>query len=341
MSKFRMDDERVFVDPPSRPKRMTGTRFAAVLNMDRWNTPFKVWCALTRTYEEPFIENQYTRAGKAIEPLIIEYLNDLYFFGELVSPVDIYGPDPFKKTWGNFFPEQTVFGGMWDAIHVVDGETVGVVEIKTTKRVEDWENGAPLHHSLQAALYAWLLGTDQVTMVGAFLTDADYAHPEKFVPSATNTAVDQFKLYERFPDFDEKIQEALSWWDRYVVTGESPPFDPKTDKETLDGLTTNAVTVDDDISVTLTRLEKAKAIVDANKEAEKEYKDLAAAVRDYAMAKFGEHDTKVVLEGPEYEWTLSKSLSTTIDRDLLQEEGLLEKFSNTRVSYRFNAKKKE
>ena len=96
MHKF--EKNTVIIDPPKRPKKVTGTRFASILDLDRWNTPFKTWCAITRTYEEPFVENKYTIAGKTIEPKIIDYLNKVYFFGDLKSPTDIYGKDYFKKT---------------------------------------------------------------------------------------------------------------------------------------------------------------------------------------------------------------------------------------------------
>ena len=55
-----LDGNRIKINPPKRPKRITGTRFASILGLDRWNTPFKTWCAITRTYEEPFVDNVYT-----------------------------------------------------------------------------------------------------------------------------------------------------------------------------------------------------------------------------------------------------------------------------------------
>ena len=195
-------DGTLHVEVPKKPKKMTGTRLASVLNLDKWNTPFKTWCAITKTYEDPFTENQYTLAGKTIEPKIINYLNKFYFLNCVKSPTDIYGEDYFNKTFGDFFPKEAIFGGMWDALVYEDGKPVAVIEIKTSKRVEDWEDGkAPIYYSLQAALYAKLLGLDQVYMVAAFLEDKDYKHPENFVPNASNTIVDEFLVSERFPDF--------------------------------------------------------------------------------------------------------------------------------------------
>ena len=230
---YKIVDYHVECDIPKKPKKITGTRFASILELDVWNTPFKTWCAITRTYEEPFTDNKYTIAGKIIEPKIINYLNKVYFFGDLKSPTDIYGADYFKKTHGDFFKNNDIFGGMWDAIEVEDKKVKTVIEIKTTKRAEDWENGAPEYYALQASLYAYLLGIDNVVMAGSFLEEKDYEHPEKFVPTIENTIIDQFKISERFPRFDAHFHRAFKWWEDHIKTGISPNFDDKKDADIL------------------------------------------------------------------------------------------------------------
>ena len=198
-----IDGNRVEITPPKRCKKLTGTRFAAVLGLDKWTTPFEVWCAVTRTYEKPFEDNKYTIAGKIIEPKVIDYLNRLYFGGSLKTPTDVYGEDYFQKTWGDFFPKDRVFGGMWDALAYNDkGEVESVIEIKSTSRVEEWADGkAPHRYALQACLYAYLLGVDHVVMVASFLEEKDYVNPEAFEPSVENTIIDEFLLSARYPQF--------------------------------------------------------------------------------------------------------------------------------------------
>ena len=104
----------ISVMPSARPKKITGTRFAAIMGLNRWTTPFNVWCAVTRTYEEPFEDTIYTIAGKTIEPKQAEFMRKSYFMPNLVTPTDMYGPDYFKKTYGDFFHDVPIFGGMWD-----------------------------------------------------------------------------------------------------------------------------------------------------------------------------------------------------------------------------------
>ena len=67
------DDKTITITPPAKPKKITGTRFAAIMGLNKWTSPFNAWCAITRTYEEPFEDTIYTIAGKTIEPKQAEY----------------------------------------------------------------------------------------------------------------------------------------------------------------------------------------------------------------------------------------------------------------------------
>lgn len=330
------------VEVPKKPKKMTGTRLASVLNLDKWNTPFKTWCAITKTYEDPFTENQYTLAGKTIEPKIINYLNKFYFLNSVKSPTDIYGEDYFNKTFGDFFPKEAIFGGMWDALVYEDGKPVAVIEIKTSKRVEDWEDGkAPIYYSLQAALYAKLLGLDQVYMVAAFLEDKDYKHPENFVPNASNTIVDEFLVSERFPDFDDKLALATKWWHDHVLTGISPEFDEKADAEILKILRTNTVSADSDIQSLLAEAETLAAEIEDLKEtyiSEKEARlaEVKDMIKQYAIQQFRPDDKKVEFRTQKYIWSVGRSVTQTVDKTALKKDGLLDKYIKATESYKLN-----
>ena len=182
-----LEDNRLQIAPPKRTKKITGTRFATILGLNPWSTEFEMWCAITKTFELPFEDTIYTIAGKTIEPKQAEYMKKSYGM-ELISPTDRYGADYFNKTWGDFFPDSPHLGGMWDFLGVdEDGKVDTVLEMKTTKRIEDWQNDVPEYYALQAALYAYLLGVDNVIMVASFLDEKDYADPSKYVPNIKNT----------------------------------------------------------------------------------------------------------------------------------------------------------
>lgn len=332
--------------PPAHCKKVTGTRFASILGLDKWNTDFKTWCAITRTYEDPFTDNIYTIAGKKIEPKIISYLNRFYFLDSVKSPTDIYGKDYFKKTYGDFFPDNPIFGGMWDAlVYGDDGKPETVIEIKTSKRVEDWADGkAPVYYALQASLYATLLGLDSVCMVAAFLDESDYEHPENFVPNVSNTITDCFEVSERFPDMKKLMAVAEHWWNDHVLTGVSPAFDEKKDAGILKALRTNTVDADADIEALLTEAEALQDEIDnlaAKYLTEKEAR--LAVVKDmikqYGIQQFRPEDKKVEFRTTRFVWSIGKSVTQTVDKAALRKDGLLDRYSKSTETYKLNPPK--
>ena len=321
---------------PKKFKKLTATRFATVMGLNAWATPFAAWCEMTRTYEEPFSDSIYTVAGKIIEPKICEYLRNRYFM-DIKSPTDVYGPDYFKKTWGDFFPDQDALGGMWDFL----GDDF-VVEVKTTKRAEDWKGvdgkvEPPIYYKLQVALYAYLLGFDDVVMTCSFLEAKDYpvdqgggkfdtAPTEAFTPNVNNTVVIEFKVSEAFPTFKESyIDPALKFWRDHVKTGISPEFDEKKDAEILKALRKNTVEpTDTDISKLIAEADKLQAAIDKAEEKiaekKKRLKEIDDQVKKYMSGQFRDGDKKVEIAGKKYTWTLTKSERSSLDSTALKKE---------------------
>lgn len=337
-----LDSNQIQITPPKRTKKVTGTRFATILGLNPWSTPFEMWCAITKTYEKPFEDTIYTIAGKTIEPKQAEYMKKSYGM-DLITPTDRYGEDYFNKTWGDFFPENPHFGGMWDYLGVNEnGEVDTVLEMKTTKRIEDWQNDAPEYYALQAALYAYLLGVDNVIMVASFLDEKDYADPTKYVPNIKNTITVEFKVSERYPDFERMVSEVKSWWGEYVAGGISPVYDEKKDAEILAALRTHNLTPDTDIDALIKEAESLKTEVDkaatAIADKEKRLKEINDIIKEHAMKQFRDGDKKVEIKGSAYTWTVSRSETSTIDKKALEADGLLEKYQKKSEQYRMTVK---
>lgn len=315
----------VVVDPPKKPKKLTATRFATIMGLNAWSTPFSAWCEMTRTYEEPFEDSIYTIAGKVIEPKICDYLRDRYFM-DIKSPTDVYGPDYFKKTWGDFFHDVEALGGMWDFL----GDDF-VVEVKTTKRVEDWRGldgtvEPPIYYKLQASLYAYLLGFDNVVMTCSFLQDKDYANPDAFVPTVDNTVVIEFKLSEAFPTFKESyVDPALKFWKDHVLTGISPEFDEKKDADILKELRKNVTEpTDKDIAKLMNEADKLRVSVEKAEvriaDKKKRIKEIEDQVKESMKSQFRDGDKKVEIASKKYTWTLSRSERNSLDSTKLKKE---------------------
>lgn len=338
-----LEGNKIKVVPPKRPKKLTATRFATVLGLNPWSTPFEVWCEITRTYQKPFEETIYTAAGKTIEPKQAQFMKKSYFMTNIVTPTDIYGEDYFNRTYGDFFKDEPVFGGMWDYLLFDENKKpVTVLEMKTTKRAEDWAKDIPEYYALQAALYTYLLGVDDVIMVASFLSDKDYKDPSQFVPSAKNTITVPFKVSERYPEFKKLVKKAEKWWKDHVETGISPAFDEKADAEILKELRTNTLNPESDIEALLREGEELKAEIDRLsapiEPLEKRLKVVTDIIKQHALAQFRDGDKKVSIRGEKYEWNVSRSETSEIDKDGLKADGLLAKYTRAKVSYRITTK---
>lgn len=333
-----IDGNRIKIIPPHKPKKLTATRFATILGLNPWSTPFEVWCEVTRTYQKPFEDTIYTIAGKTIEPKQAQYMKDQYLMTGLITPTDIWGENYFKKTWGDFFPEQEVLGGMWDYLLYKDGKPVKVFEMKTTKRVEDWEEDIPEYYALQAALYAYLLGIDDVIMVASFLDDADYDHPENFVCSGKNTITRPFKVSERYPDFEKKyVKPALKWWKDHVISGISPIYDEKKDADILKALRTNNLSPETDLDALVKEAESLKQHIDAVtagiKEDEDRYKKVVAMIKEKAIEQFRDGDKSIVIPGQSYRWEVTRKTTMKVDKKAMEKDGVLDKYVKAEESF--------
>ncbi len=336
-------DSHIEVTPPKKPLKITGTRLAAILGYNKWNTPFKTWCEITRTYKEPFVDTIYTAAGKVIEPKQAEYMKTSYAMYNLKTPSDIFGEDYFKKTWGDFFGDVPTFGGMWDyLLYDENGKPSAVLEMKTTKRSEDWANDIPEYYALQAALYAYLLGVDDVIMVASFLDNKDYEHPEGFVPSANNTITVEFKVSERYPEFSTMVEQAQAWWDAHVLTGISPDYDEKLDADILKALRTNNLSPDTKIDDLIAEAEKLKTELEtvyaSVSDKEKRLKTVTEQIKKTLVGAFRPHDIAVEHKGVKYIWSVSKTESYELDKAAIEADGLFNKYSRKKETFRINTK---
>jgi predicted phage-related endonuclease len=336
-------DSHLEVTPPKKPLKITGTRFAAILGFNKWSTPFKCWCEITRTYKESFVDTIYTIAGTVIEPKQAQYMRNSYAMYNLKTPTDIFGQDYFKKTWGDFFGDTPILGGMWDyRLDDENGKPTTVLEMKTTKRSEDWVDDIPEYYALQAALYAYLLGVDDVIMVASFLDNEDYDHPEEFVPSASNTITVEFKLSERYPNFRTMVAQAEEWWNTHVVTGISPDYDEKLDADILKALRTNSVSPDTNIDALIAEAESLKVelgtVYASVADKEKRLKEVTDQIKKHLVGAFRPHDIAVEHKGGQYIWSVSKTESYELDKAAIEADGLFEKYSRKKETFRINTK---
>lgn len=337
----------ILPETPKRVKKITGTRFAAILGLNPWSSPFEAWCDMTGTYKIPFEDSVYTIAGKVIEPKVIAYLDKKYHYGRhtLKGPDEYFGKTK-EQLHFDHFPEDKVYGGMWDC----RTKTI-VYELKTTKRVEDWYKGgkldAPIYYKMQGALYAYLLGLDRFRMVLTALEEKDYEHPEDFVPTPVNTSVLDYRISTEFPQFEAYIKSCDEWLENHVKTPVSPEWTTgKNDTEILKALTTaHAMPTDtaegcDPVAVLLAQIEPLQAEVDALAEKEKQLDELKKQLKSELEKRMSDSDKKIVLTGSAYDFIVSRSSQTRVDTKALKADGLYDKYAKSSEIIKLNVERK-
>lgn len=310
MSYEILDDKTIKLSKKVKSKKITGTRLGSILGFNVWNTPFKTWCEMTKVYKEPFEDTIYTIAGKVIEPKIIKYLKTKLYAGEVVDGEEYFGKHLFNMRF-DYYPQEPIFGGMWDAL-LLSKKTkkpVGVIEIKTSKRAEDWETDIPLYYKAQAMLYAHLLGVKTIYFAVAFLNDEDYEDPSKFEATDETVKIISFRLDE------DKIKAymdlATSWYNDHIINGISPVWDDKKDNDILKELRTNIVeTPPVELEELLKIVDDLKPQIEELEDKQKVLKKTQETIKEYLLLQFGKTDTKVTVDSKKYTIEVSKSSKT-------------------------------
>lgn len=291
MKTILFDEHNVItqVEPTANPRKLTGSRVGTILGMNPYGTEFEEWLHMTKVKSKEFVGNKYTNAGNVIESIIINHLNKTDDMFTYLSAEEVYGPEPYKTTQGDFYKEHNIFGGMWDALLMVKGSNkpVGIVEVKTTQRAEDWVDGIPSYYQVQAELYAYLEGVDVITFPVAFLSDVDYIFPEDFVPiEGENFQVFTYRIGPtEWEQINARIDYSKDWWNKHILTGISPvPSDHKVDLELLDILKTEEFE-NNDIETLLTKYNDIESMLDEMKDDESVAKYLSTTKSHDALKK--------------------------------------------------------
>ena len=344
----------ILSEPPKQRLRITGHRFASVLGLNQYQSPFGAWCEITKLVKLPFEDNKYTIAGKTIEPKLINVVREK--FPNCVSIEEYYGNNIEKYRWNNFVDDSNIFGGVMDAVATKnDLKTIlAVVECKTSSKPHLWENNqVPIEYLLQGCEYSYLKKLDRVIFICAFLQEADYNHPEKFVPTEENTILVVKKIKDvriQMPNgdlitFEEAIEYCEDWWHKYIETGISPEFDEKLDKEYLDIIRTSKPANDNDLdtlcnSAKLLEEEINNIIMENDLESkQKELKNVKDAIKEKMVSMLKDGETKMVYKN----YKLSGSVSNKFDSTAFKKDHpkTYEQYLKPSITYRLLDNKEE
>lgn len=246
--------QEYFEKNKSKFKKITGSRFASILNKNKYSSPVKTWAMMTNLYFEEMDETLST-VGNIIEPKIKNYV-------EQVTKINYKQYNPFQIKW-DVFQDDKIYGGIPDGeplnkngeidysdskpmleikttsidsfvYKTIDGvlkmqkdeNNIPLIKLKNGKKDSWYKNGKidiPDEYKLQLSLYLYLRGITKGLFAIAFLEKEDYAFPSQFDPSKRTIELVEIDLIK--DDFEKIINIGKKWYENFIEKGISPILD--------------------------------------------------------------------------------------------------------------------
>jgi len=291
-----------------------GSDVAAILGYGKYKTSYEVWeekIGVTKNHE--MADNNYTRWGKALEPLIAdEYARQ----------------NPRVKVIVNddliVHPEHPMLGGNVDRELVFSDGKLGILEIKTTVNYifKSWGEQLPLEYFCQGVHYLGLNPKYTSVTYAIFILDRreiEYLTIEK------TEEVEAYLLRQN--------TLLANWWNDYVVTKMPPPM-IASDYEKVTEIDDNAVASDDLIDKTIEELLKTKATI-------AELEEIQARQEDRIKEHIGKRNVLVNKDG-DIIVTWNKVETTRLDNKKLRQErpDIYQEYTTLSTFRKFHVKNK-
>lgn len=207
-------------------KKVGGSSLGDVLLTDGFKSQFAAFCNISNL-GLPVLDEKYIKAGIAIESKVIELIKE-------TSKKEVETFPPEKYNYDYFADKDDVIGGIPDGYIP---ETKMVLEIKTTgeKNYDNWvKYGPPLAYRKQAAQYTYLMGVKEFSIVGTFLKEEDYLHPEDYPIRERKTRNWKFEI--NLNEVQDDIAKIKEFYKKWTTEGTSPKYNPVIDADLLQWL---------------------------------------------------------------------------------------------------------
>lgn len=250
-----------------REGRIGGSEVGAIAGESKYESAYSLWAKKLGLIPTNNSDNEAMYWGRSLEPNIINRF-------EADHPeLKIYRD---CGTWVNL--DQDWMLANPDAIYEKADGTLGVLEIKTARFADDWDQGVPRYYATQVQWYMATLGLYE-TRVAVLISGSDYREYELLADPTW-----QYYDYERVVEFR-----------KCLATGEKPAWDGS--EATVQAIRSQHPDIDPDLAVELGDLgiQYFGALNDLEA-AKKEALKIEAAVLD-AM---GKARTALIYDTPSY-----------------------------------------
>lgn len=145
-----------------RKSRIGGSEVGAIAGESRYESAYSLWAKKLDLISGEVVANSAMYWGSVLEPVIITEFSNRH--PELTVYTDV----------GTFVDKEYDFMlANPDAIYEKEDGTLGVIEVKTARFVDDWANGVPRYYMTQVQWYLNVLGLSEAYVVVLF-SGSDY-----------------------------------------------------------------------------------------------------------------------------------------------------------------------
>ncbi len=266
---FFIKDNRIYLSndyiKEFHPKKITGSRIGAIIGLNKYVSPFQIWCQIVNIYKEE-IDPTLAIVGNKIEPKIRSYVEKIMKNKYLVYDPKTIGWDVFKSN--------KIFGGVPDGEPIdennnflydkgypmleikttsldkltykiinnafqmqKDENGIPIVKIKNLKRLEWFSNDnvikMPNEYIAQLLLYLYLRNASCGLFAVAFLEPKDYANPDLFECDNHEIHLVELKISDR-NSLNQLIKFTEDWYNKHIINNQYSPEMTEEDKVWLD-----------------------------------------------------------------------------------------------------------
>lgn len=178
-----------------RQKGIGGSDISVILGINIYKTPYELWLEKTGR-SAPIVENKFMRAGKLIEPVIVEMFR-------LATDFEIL--EPSKENILYHHPDHSFILGTPDRFYQ-SKDQMGILECKNTRTVTILDN-LPKSWFCQIQWYMGLTGIHRGYLAWLVQGYDFFCHEIEFLPNF----------------WDYLVSEAIIFWN-YVLENQPPPL---------------------------------------------------------------------------------------------------------------------
>ena len=207
-------------------KKVTGSLVGDVLEVDDFKSQFGAfvkiaWCGI------PVLDRKYVDAGIAIEPMVINALEE-------VTKKSIQTFNPAEYEFDYFKDKDEIIGGIPDGF--INQDQI-ILEIKTTgeKNYQNWNlYGIPAGYLKQAQIYTYLMGVKEYWIVATFLKEQDYLDPQNY--PIRQRILKNYRFQINLAQVQDDIDKIKQWYLEFTQSGISPQWNDHKDQDLIEWL---------------------------------------------------------------------------------------------------------